>query len=60
MKSIDRITVYSSLSFICFCALLFRTGDSPSLLPVVGLLAAVFGIVLEVHFWKGLSEDITE
>ncbi|RQW61267.1 hypothetical protein EES38_20320 [Vibrio viridaestus] len=57
MQSIDRVTIYSCLSFICLCALLFRTEHVLSLLPIFGLLASILGIALEVKFWRDVCED---
>lgn len=57
MKSVDRMTIYSSLCFICLCALLLRSENTFSLIPVFGLLVSIVGIVLEVRFWRDVPED---
>ncbi len=57
LTALDRLTIYSVLCFISFCALVFRTPAEISLLPIVGVVAAIMGIWLEMHKWSDASEQ---
>lgn len=57
MTAIDRLTIYSVMCFISFCAMVLRTPAETSLLPIVGMSAAIIGIWVEMHNWTGASEQ---
>ncbi|MDF2155044.1 hypothetical protein [Vibrio sp. CAU 1672] len=57
LTSIDRLTIYSVLCFISFCALVLRTPAETSLLPLVGISATIIGIWIEMRRWSGVSEQ---
>ena len=57
LTALDRLTIYSVLCFISFCALVLRTPDETSLLPIVGMSATIIGIWIEMHRWPGASEQ---
>ena len=54
---LDRLTIYSVLCFISFCALVLRTPGETSLMPLVGMSATIIGIWVEMHKWSGASEQ---
>jgi hypothetical protein len=46
---LDRLTIYSVLCFISFAALILRSSNEVvSFLPLLGIVATLFGIWLEV------------
>ncbi|EJK2115688.1 hypothetical protein BOO29_17465 [Vibrio navarrensis] len=57
LTALDRLTIYSVMCFISFCALVFRTPAETSLMPVVGMSVTIIGIWLEMHLWSGASEE---
>ncbi|MGF1722808.1 hypothetical protein L4D20_22595 [Vibrio kyushuensis] len=57
LTALDRLTIYSVLCFISFCALVLRTPAEPSLMPLFGLSATILGIWLEMRRWTGTSEE---
>ncbi|WP_341660309.1 hypothetical protein [Vibrio sp.] len=56
MNELDRLTIYSVLCFMCFCALVLRPSYEVSLLPIAGMVATVFGIWFETRCWQESSE----
>ena len=56
MNELDRLTVYSVLCFMCFCALVLRPSHDASLLPIVGIVATIFGIWFETRCWQEPTE----
>ncbi|MCG6276862.1 hypothetical protein K6U59_08305 [Vibrio vulnificus] len=57
LTALDRLTIYSGLCFISFCALVFRTPAETSLMPILGMSATIIGIWIEMHRWSGASEE---
>lgn len=58
MTALDRLTIYSVLCFISFCALVLRSPtQSSSFMPLLGMGATVVGIWLEMHRWPSASEQ---
>ncbi|MYM61332.1 hypothetical protein GTG28_19125 [Vibrio sp. OCN044] len=57
MNELDRLTVYSVLCFMCFCSLVLRPSYEVSLLPIVGMLATIFGIWFETRYWRESSNN---
>jgi len=57
VTAIDRLTIYSVLCFVAFCALVFRGTAEVSLLPLIGLSAALIGIWLEMHRWHEPNDE---
>ncbi|MGD8112635.1 hypothetical protein ACQEXU_17605 [Vibrio sp. TRT 21S02] len=57
LTALDRLTIYSVLCFISFCALVLRSSTEASLLPLIGVCATIVGIWLEMHLWRGSSEE---
>lgn len=57
MTSLDRLTIYSVLCFISFCALVLHSSAEPSYMPLLGMVATVVGIWLEMHRWPSASEE---
>ncbi|EHD0098487.1 hypothetical protein JZN58_003412 [Vibrio vulnificus] len=57
LTALDRLTIYSVLCFISFCALVFRTPAEASLMPILGMSATIIGIWIEMHKWSGVSEE---
>ncbi|KOO04919.1 hypothetical protein [Vibrio nereis] len=57
MTALDRLTIYSVLCFISFCALVLRSPTEPSFMPLLGMAATVVGIWLEMHRWSNASEE---
>ena len=49
LTALDRLTIYSVLCFISFCALVLRTPGETSLMPLVGMSATIIGIWIEMH-----------
>jgi len=45
------------LCFISFCALVLRTPADTSLTPLVGMVATIIGIWIEMRRWSGASEQ---
>ncbi|MDW3114735.1 hypothetical protein [Vibrio sp. 1727] len=57
LTALDRLTIYSVLCFISFCALVLRTPADASLTPLVGMVATIIGIWIEMRRWSGASEQ---
>ncbi|MGF1752350.1 hypothetical protein L4C33_01990 [Vibrio makurazakiensis] len=57
LTGLDRLTIYSVLCFISFCALVLRTPAEASLMPLAGMIATIFGIWVEMRRWQGISEE---
>ncbi len=57
LTALDRLTIYSVLCFISFCALVLRTPAETSFLPLVGVVATIVGIWIEMHKWSDASEQ---
>ncbi|CAM3090681.1 hypothetical protein QTO01_13830 [Vibrio mytili] len=57
LTALDRLTIYSVLCFISFCALVLRSPMEPSLMPLIGVAATIIGIWIEAHKWSGASEQ---
>ncbi|WP_070970224.1 hypothetical protein [Vibrio sonorensis] len=57
LTALDRLTIYSVLCLISFCALLLRSPTETSLMPLAGMLATIVGIWLEMFRWKGTSNE---
>ncbi len=57
MTALDRLTIYAVLCFISFCALVLRSPAESSFMPILGMMATVVGIWLEMHRWTGASEE---
>ncbi|EMA8959896.1 hypothetical protein U5315_004029 [Vibrio fluvialis] len=57
LTALDRLTIYSVLCFISFCALVMRSPAETSLMPLLGVSASIFGIWLEMHRWQGTSGE---
>lgn len=57
LTALDRLTIYSVLCFISFCALVLRTPAETSLMPIVGVIATKLGIWIEMHKWSDASEQ---
>ena len=57
LTTLDRLTIYSVLCFIAFCALVLKTSVGPSAMPLLGLSAAIFGIWIEMRRWQDVSEE---
>ncbi|MDP5255697.1 MULTISPECIES: hypothetical protein [unclassified Vibrio] len=53
MTHIDRLTIYSVLCFITACSLFIVPMSGVFALPMIGLLAAIIGILVEMHDWPG-------
>ncbi len=56
LTQLDRLTIYSVLCLITFCALILRSSSEASLLPLIGLFSTIFGIWVEMHCWQKHSE----
>ncbi len=57
LTALDRLTIYSVMCFISFCSLVIKTPVEQSLMPLVGVIASLSGIWLEMHLWQGSSEE---
>ncbi|ELX7504125.1 hypothetical protein SKP08_004252 [Vibrio fluvialis] len=57
LTALGRLTIYSVLCFISFCALVMRSPAETSLMPLLGVSASIFGIWLEMHRWQGASGE---
>jgi hypothetical protein len=57
MTALDRLTIYAVLCFISFCALVLRSPAESSFMPILGMMATVVGIWLEMHRWTVASEE---
>lgn len=55
--ALDRLTIYSVLCFIAFCALVLKTSSETSFFPLIGLSASIFGIWIEMRRWQDVSEE---
>ncbi|MDN3608613.1 hypothetical protein ACODM8_19265 [Vibrio ostreicida] len=56
MTVLDRVTTYSVLCLLSLCALVFRSSEDVSLMPLLGVVATVLGIWLEMHSYSGASD----
>ncbi|BDR12037.1 hypothetical protein [Vibrio sp. STUT-A11] len=56
LTALDRLTIYSVLCLISFCALVLRTPAETSLMPLVGVIATILGILIEMNKWSDVSE----
>ena len=45
LTALDRLTIYSVLCFISFCALVLRTPAEASLMPIFGIAATIIGML---------------
>ncbi len=41
LTGLDRLTIYSVLCFISFCALVLRSSTETSLMPIFGIVATI-------------------
>ena len=57
LTALDRLTIYSVFCFISFCALVLRTPSDTSLMPVIGMIATILGIWIEMRKWSDVSEQ---
>lgn len=57
LTALDRLTIYSVLCFISFCALVLRTPAEASIMPIIGIAATIIGIWVEMRRWGGLPEE---
>ncbi|GAA5648175.1 MULTISPECIES: hypothetical protein [Vibrio] len=57
LTALDRLTIYSVLCFISFCALVLRSPAETSFMPLIGMCATMLGIWLEMRRWQGSSEE---
>lgn len=55
LTALDRLTIYSVMCFISFCALVLRTPAETSFLPLIGVTATIIGIWIEMHKWSDAS-----
>ncbi len=60
LNRLDRLTIYTVLGFITFCALVLRTSTNVSLLPLIGLFSTIFGIAVEMYRWQPSIEKTEE
>ncbi|MDN3679368.1 hypothetical protein [Vibrio tapetis] len=60
LNRLDRLTIYTVLGFITFCALVLRTSPNVSLLPLIGLFSTIFGIGVEMYRWQPSIEKTEE
>ncbi|MDV6253702.1 hypothetical protein [Vibrio sp. EA2] len=57
LTALDRLTIYSVLCFISFGALVVSKPADSSLMPLVGVIATILGIWIEMHKWSDASEQ---
>ncbi|PNQ68699.1 hypothetical protein [Vibrio sagamiensis] len=57
LTALDRLTIYSVLCFISFCALVLRAPSETSMLPLIGVFATIFGIWIEMRKWTDTSKQ---
>ncbi len=57
LTALDRLTIYSVLCFLAFCSLVMNTHGEESFMPLIGVIASIGGIWLEMHQWKGSSQE---
>ncbi|AUI84911.1 hypothetical protein BS333_00105 [Vibrio azureus] len=57
LTALDRLTIYSVLCFISFCALVLRDPSETSMLPLLGVAATILGIWIEMRKWSGTSKQ---
>ena len=57
LTALDRLTIYSVLCFISFCALVLRSPAEASIMPVLGMVATIFGIWIEMRRWHSSPEE---
>ncbi|WP_135445392.1 hypothetical protein [Vibrio tasmaniensis] len=57
LTGLDRLTIYSVLCFISFCALVLRSSTETSLMPIFGIVATIIGIWVEMRRWQGITEE---
>jgi len=56
LNRLDRLTIYTVLGFITFCALVLGGAPKVSFLPLVGLVATLIGIGVEMYRWHPSAE----
>jgi hypothetical protein len=49
LTKVDRLTIYSVLCFMTFCALVLRSPEEISFIPLIGLAAAITGLFVELN-----------
>ncbi|WP_252012988.1 hypothetical protein [Vibrio sp. SCSIO 43140] len=54
---LDRITIYSVLCLIAFCALVLQPSQQAGWAPLIGLSVSIMGLWLEVRRWQDVSEE---
>ncbi|MEH0667688.1 hypothetical protein H4F18_17670 [Vibrio scophthalmi] len=57
LTALDRLTIYSVLCLISFCALVLRAPADASFMPLLGMVACVTGIWLEMHRFSKASDE---
>ncbi len=58
LTALDRLTIYSVMCFISFCSLvMMKASVEHSFIPLIGVVASIGGIWLEMHLWQGSSEE---
>ncbi|MDN3697384.1 hypothetical protein QWY97_08445 [Vibrio cortegadensis] len=57
LTALDRLTIYSVLCFISFCALVLRSPEDASFMPLIGMSATIIGIWIEMRRWHSSSEE---
>ncbi|MDN3615655.1 MAG: hypothetical protein ACPG5L_09015 [Vibrio gallaecicus] len=57
LTALDRLTIYSVLCFISFCALVLRTPAEASLTPLIGVVVTLGGIWVEMRRWQSTPEE---
>jgi len=58
LTALDRLTIYSVLCFISFCSLvMMKTSVEHSFIPLIGVIASIGGIWIEMHLWQDSSEE---
>ncbi len=57
LTALDRLTIYSVLCFISFCAMVLSSPTQGSVAPLIGVVATIIGMWLEMHKWSGASEQ---
>lgn len=57
LTALDRLTIYSVLCFISFCALVLRTPAETSLTPLIGVVVTLGGIWVEMRRWQSPPEE---
>ncbi|GMQ45014.1 hypothetical protein [Vibrio sp. 10N] len=57
LTALDRLTIYSVLCLIAFCALVLQPSQQAGWTPLIGLSAAIMGLWLEMRRWQDASEE---